>query len=107
MKDLNLVAVLGKTIKKPKGVFVCTPHPQKEFFIKRNITYGNIAKVMGVTSVAIGHWLNGRMPVPDKREVQFQELVERIKVWEEENGKLFNAIIEKPKPERHAIRKGK
>jgi hypothetical protein len=79
------------------------PHVLREFFRSRKVSNKKLAKVLRVSSVMIGHWLNGHIPMPPLRENQLNSLADKIKEYElAHGGVMFNA--DEP-PKRKAIKK--
>jgi hypothetical protein len=76
-------------------------HELKDFFAQRKIQNKKIAKCLEVSSVLIGYWLNGNIPVPERRENELQTLANKIREWERKEGRMFNNY----KPQRTAIKR--
>jgi transcriptional regulator with XRE-family HTH domain len=64
-------------------------HPLKAFFMSRNVSQRKLAKALGVSPMSINYWLNGRHPIPPKRMVELDELVQKILDSEARTGKRF------------------
>ncbi len=48
----------------------------KSEMMKRNITQGELAKLLGVSQAAIGRWLNGKNKITNKNKLKIQQLCE-------------------------------
>ena len=67
------------------------PHVLKDLFIDRKVFNTKIAKVLQVSGVSVGYWLNGNVPVPERRDEQLHALARKILDWEREHGRKFNS----------------
>jgi len=85
LSTLDLEKELG--IRKSK----LRPHDLRDFFYSRKVLNIKIAKVLGVSTVLVGYWMNGNFIPPEKRENDLQALADKIREWEREHGKVFNS----------------
>ena len=90
------------TVRKSKWQPV-EPHTLREFFRSRKVSDKKLAKVLQVSSVMIGHWMKGHIPMPPLRENQLNTLADKIKEYElAHGGRIFNS--DEP-PKRKTIKK--
>jgi|WetSurMetagenome_2_1015567.scaffolds.fasta_scaffold596105_1 hypothetical protein len=82
---------LERELGVQKGEWSSNPHVLREFFRDRKIPNTKIAKILQVSAVTIGYWLNGNIAVPDRRDDQIHTLAREILDWEREHGRKFNS----------------
>jgi hypothetical protein len=84
--ELNLDFLFEKQAK-----IIHKEHQDKQFFVDRKISQKKLSKVLGVSLVSVHNWLNGVWVVPPRRQVQLEELKNKILAWEKERGRIFGS----------------